>query len=135
MIHTTHNQSYEEVPDWFKRWEDTGLIAWVDKNNDGIINLAPGKVLTAKKPVFAETEDGEFARGEHGQRLVSNANSLNDNPNELYVDRDIMVLANPEIAQLPNWIVGLVVAGGIAAALSTAAGLLLVISSSISMTW
>ena len=67
-------------------------------------------------------------RGEHGQLTVSN--ELADGENELYVDRDIMVLANPEIARLPNWVIGLVAAGGLAAALSTAAGLLLVISTS-----
>ena len=77
-----------------------------------------------RKPVY--TED----RGTFGERLISNADL--DAKNELYVDRDIMVLANPEIAQLPNWVIGLVAAGGLAAALSTAAGLLLVISTSVS---
>ena len=69
--------------------------------------------------------------GSYGQRLVTNENDLS-NPNEVYIDRDIMVLANPEIAKLPNWVIALVAAGALAAALSTAAGLLLVISASIS---
>ncbi|MGC2855537.1 sodium:solute symporter family protein [Novispirillum sp. DQ9] len=102
--------SVEDRPDWMKRWEATGLIKYEDKNGDGRIQYyndasAAGKALAAQ----------------HGWQ-----------GNELTVDRDIMVLANPEIAGLPNWVIALVAAGGIAAALSTAAGLLLVISSSIS---
>ena len=89
---------YEDVPEWFKNWEATGLIKFEDKNSDGAIQYRGPK---------------------------------SDVPNELTIDRDIMVLANPEIAKLPNWIVGLVAAGGLAAALSTAAGLLLVISTAI----
>lgn len=119
MIVTLNNKSYAEAPSWFKNWESTGLVAWVDKNNDGMINYSPGLAFTGK-PVFA---DGIASLG---QRVVTN--DLTDNSNELYVDRDIMVLANPEIANLPAWIVGLVAAGGLAAALSTAAGLLLTIS-------
>ena len=89
---------YENVPEWFKNWEATGLIKFEDRNGDGAIQYRGPK---------------------------------SDVPNELTIDRDIMVLANPEIAKLPNWIVGLVAAGGLAAALSTAAGLLLVISTAI----
>ncbi len=122
LIETVDNKSYTEIPQWFKNWENTGLIAWSDKNNDGKIQYVAGKALDGK-PKY--TED----RGTSGERLVSNAN---DSKNELYVDRDIMVLANPEIANLPNWVIALVAAGGLAAALSTAAGLLLVISTSIS---
>ena len=96
LIETISNKPYHEVPQWFKKWEDTGLISFNDINNDGLIN-------------YVNSED-----------------------NELYVDRDIMVLANPEIANLPNWVIALVAAGGLAAALSTAAGLLLVISASVS---
>ena len=99
------------------------MIAWSDKNNDGKIQYVAGSALDGKKPAFTD------ARGANGERLISNANSAD---NELYVDRDIMVLANPEIANLPNWVIALVAAGGLAAALSTAAGLLLVISTSIS---
>ncbi|WP_242135702.1 sodium:solute symporter family protein [Aestuariivivens marinum] len=97
MIETVSNKPYEGVPDWFKKWETTGLIGFTDKNNDGRIQY----VADVSK-------------------------------NELIVDRDIMVLANPEIAKLPNWVIALVAAGGLAAALSTAAGLLLVISASVS---
>lgn len=97
IINTLSNAPYAEVPSWFKNWENTGLLRFEDKNNDGIIQYV------------AATEQ-----------------------NELIVDRDIIVLANPEIANLPPWVIGLVVAGGLAAALSTAAGLLLVISTSIS---
>jgi len=122
LIETVSEKEYTEIPQWFKNWEDTGLIAWTDKNGDGKIQYVSGDA-TAGKPAYT----GE--RGVHGERLVSNAN---DSGNELYVDRDIMVLANPEIAKLPNWVVALVAAGGLAAALSTAAGLLLVISTSIS---
>jgi len=124
LIEMVSDTEYKEIPAWFKNWENTGLIAWSDKNNDGRIQYVAGAMLKDKKPNF--TED----RGVHGQRIVSNANA--ESANELYVDRDIMVLANPEIARLPNWVIALVAAGGLAAALSTAAGLLLVISTSIS---
>ena len=96
LINTVSNAEYEMVPEWFSKWENTGLITFDDKNNDGIIQYV-----------------GDPAT------------------NELNVNRDIMVLANPEIAELPNWVVALVVAGALAAALSTAAGLLLVISTSV----
>ncbi len=111
------------TPSFFRTFEDIGLIQFTDKNGDGVVQLAAGASIEGK-PRFT----GE--RGLHGERLVSNAPT--ENANEVYVDRDIMVLANPEIANLPGWVIALVAAGGIAAALSTAAGLLLVISSSIS---
>ncbi len=128
LIETVSEKPYTEIPQWFKKWEDTGLIGWVDKNNDGKVNYLNGYAFTKdqdgkNKPVFKQ------GRGKFGQRLILNPNKNN---NELYVDRDIMVLANPEIANLPNWVVALVAAGGLAAALSTAAGLLLVISASVS---
>ena len=97
MIETVSNQPYANVPEWFKKWETTGLITFTDKNGDGRIQY------------LADTTK-----------------------NELVVDNDIMVLANPEIAQLPDWVIALVAAGALAAALSTAAGLLLVISASVS---
>jgi len=122
LIETVSNNEYKEVPGWFKNWENTGLIAWSDKNGDGKIQYIKGSATDGKPKYTGE-------RGEFGERLVSNASVT---ANELYVDRDIMVLANPEIAKLPNWVVALVAAGGLAAALSTAAGLLLVISTSIS---
>ncbi len=105
LLDTVSNQPYEEMPEWFGRWESTELIKFTDLNGDGRIQyVGPAAVDAA----------GEKVR------------------NELEIDRDIMVLANPEIAQLPDWVVALVAAGGLAAALSTAAGLLLVVSSAIS---
>lgn len=107
----TGSLNYAERPEWFQRWEETKLIKWEDKNGDGRIQY-----YNDTNKEFSAKADAEF--GWKG--------------NELTVDRDIMVLANPEIAGLPNWVIALVAAGGIAAALSTAAGLLLVISASIS---
>jgi cation/acetate symporter len=97
MIESLHNKPYEERPEWFRNWERTELIKFIDRDGDGIMRYSEDPAI-----------------------------------NELIVDRDIIVLANPEIARLPSWVVALVAAGGLAAALSTAAGLLLVISSSIS---
>jgi len=102
--------AYEDRPDWFRTWENTGLLDFTDNNGDGLIQY-----YNDANPDFAATAE---ARGWEG--------------NELTVDRDIMVLANPEIANLPNWVIALIAAGGVAAALSTAAGLLLVISSAVS---
>ena len=96
LIETVSNKEYSKMPEWFKNWENTGLIKFEDKNSDGIINY------------------------------------VNSDTNELIINNDIMVLANPEIANLPSWVIALVAAGGLAAALSTAAGLLLVISTAIS---
>jgi len=96
LIETVSNKEYSSMPEWFKNWENTGLIKYTDKNNDGKIN-------------YVKSSD-----------------------NELYINNDIMVLANPEIANLPAWVIALVAAGGLAAALSTAAGLLLVISTAVS---
>ena len=124
IINNVDGLVYADAPGWFAKWEDSGLIAWRDKNNDGIIQYRGGAALTPAKPSFS----GE--RGEAGERLVTNQASASDN--ELYIDRDIIVLAHPEIAQLPNWVIALVAAGGLAAALSTAAGLLLVISTAVS---
>ncbi|VAX31683.1 Acetate permease ActP (cation/acetate symporter) [hydrothermal vent metagenome] len=123
LIDTVNNAEYKTTPSWFKNWENTSLIAWVDKNKDGKIQYSAGKAFNGK-PIFLGI------RGSEGERKISNAPT--DNRNELYIDRDIMVLANPEIANLPGWVIALVAAGGLAAALSTAAGLLLVISTSIS---
>ena len=97
LIDTVSEKNYADMPSWFKKWEDTGLLKFDDKNGDNIIQY-------------------------NGNEMI----------NELTIDRDIMVLANPEIAQLPNWVIALLAAGALAAALSTAAGLLLVISSSVS---
>jgi len=97
LIQTVSNKSYADMPTWFTKWEESKLLKFTDKNNDGRIQYVADK-----------------------------------EKNELIIDNDIMVLANPEIANLPAWVVALVVAGGLAAALSTAAGLLLVIATSIS---
>ena len=104
------NLLYDERPDWFRTWEGTGLLAFEDRNGDGRIQ-------------YYNDQNPEFA---------AEAEALGWNGNELQVDRDIIVLANPEIASLPDWVIALVAAGGIAAALSTAAGLLLVISAAVS---
>ncbi len=129
--------AYSEIPSWFKNWENAGLLAWNDRNGDGKIQYAAGAAFDGKggKPQFDDAD----TRGEMGQRLAVNAkadaefdSAKQPFANEVYVDRDIMVLANPDIAQLPNWVIALVAAGAVAAALSTAAGLLLVISTAIS---
>lgn len=124
FINEVNEASYAETPQWFKNWEELGLIAWRDKNDDGVIQYRAGAPFEGK-PTF----DGD-AREETGARTLTNPTT--DNANEVYVDRDIMVLANPEIAKLPDWVIALVAAGGLAAALSTAAGLLLVISTAVS---
>ena len=116
-------ESENGTPQFFKTFEDIGLIRWIDKNGDGVVNYSAGAA-------FEGAADFKDARGASGERLLTNTPT--SNANEVDVDRDIMVLANPEIAQLPGWVIALVAAGGIAAALSTAAGLLLVISASIS---
>ena len=104
------NLVYEDRPAWFDTWQQTGLVQFEDKNGDGRIQY-----YNDANTGFAET-----------------ARTYGWQGNELSVDRDIMVLANPEIAGLPSWVIALVAAGGIAAALSTAAGLLLVISAAVS---
>ena len=125
FIDSVQNTSYEDSPDWFKNWENIGLISWMDKNQDGKMQYSSGSPFVESRPVFADE------RGSLGQRLLENEANTSSS-NEVYLDRDIIVLANPEIANLPIWVIALVAAGGLAAALSTAAGLLLVISSSIS---
>jgi cation/acetate symporter len=124
VIDTINETPYATMPAWFGNWENSGLIAWQDKNGDGRIQYRAGDALVGGKPDYAQ------GRGAQGERLLNNAPT--ENANEVYIDRDIMVLANPEIARLPNWVIALVAAGGLAAALSTAAGLLLVISTAIS---
>lgn len=135
--------TYEQRPDWMKTWEDTGLIKYNDLNNDGRIQLysdsglgAAELALTAAEAdggdVAAATAAVEKARIAHDAELDGRFAAAGWDGNELDVNADILVLANPEIAQLPPWVIGLIAAGGLAAALSTAAGLLLAISSAIS---
>jgi len=129
LMETVNEESYTEMPEWFGTWEETALLTWVDKDDNGIITYAPGAAIEGL-PDIQRNETGEIMRGEYGEVKVNN--QVTSGANELYVDRDIMVLANPEIANLPAWVAGLVAAGGLAAALSTAAGLLLVISTAVS---
>ncbi len=124
IIERVDGMVYTDAPSWFTKWEDSGLIAWKDKNADGVVQYRGGAAMSPAGPQF--TGD----RGDFGERAVTNEATVNDN--ELYIDRDIIVLAHPEIAELPNWVIALVAAGGLAAALSTAAGLLLVISTAVS---
>ena len=134
----THADGTPNHGNWFKTWEQGGLLAWNDRNGDGKIQYASGAAFDGKggKPTY---DGSTFA--EDGHRLTTNGKGAADAAelakgngiaNEIYVDRDIMVLANPEIANLPNWVIAFIAAGGLAAALSTAAGLLLVIASAIS---
>ncbi len=128
LILEVQGTAYAEAPDWFKSWEDRGLIAWVDKNGDGVMQYEAGGVFAGnnEKPIYAEATE----RAANEPRLTTN--KLSENSNEVYYDRDILVMANPEMANLPMWVIALVMAGCVAAALSTAAGLLLVLSTSIS---
>ena len=112
LIETVSNKEYASMPAWFTNWEKTGLLKFEDKNGDGKIQYYNDK---SKNEEFLAAQEAKGLKG-----------------SELTIDNDIMVLANPEIAQLPNWVIALVAAGALAAALSTAAGLLLVISSSVS---
>jgi len=105
LLATVADRPYADLPEWFRTWEGIGLISFDDKNGDGRVQYV-----------------GPAARDAAGQPIE----------NELVIDQDIMVLANPEIAGLPDWVIGLVAAGALAAALSTAAGLLLVVSSAVS---
>lgn len=123
FVESVNEQSYADTPAWFRNWEDIGLTAWRDKNNDGQLQYRAGSAFDGS-PTFTDE------RGQWGERLL--ANPPTNSANEVYVDRDIIVLANPEIAALPDWVIALVAAGGLAAALSTAAGLLLVISAAVS---
>lgn len=109
LIESVNGKKRQDLPSWVANWEQTGLLGWEDKNGDGVVQYY--------NDVNPEMQQKAALEGWEG--------------NELMVDQDIMVLANPEIAQLPNWVIALMGAGGLAAALSTAAGLLLVISTSV----
>ncbi|MFH0788041.1 MAG: sodium:solute symporter family protein [Pseudomonadota bacterium] len=132
MIHTLHNKDYASAPSWFKNWEKTGLVSWVDKNGDGKMQYGKGLAFEGA-PKFAKDADGKPVLGKLGERVLTNKSvPLEKSKNELRIDNDIIVLASPEIAKLHPFIIALVAAGGLAAALSTAAGLLLVIAASFS---
>jgi cation/acetate symporter len=115
LISTLHNKPIDEVRqiDWVAKWEQTGLLKIVDKNGDGIVQVAKGKAFQEKggKPDF-------------------NAPDMT-NPNEVYLDNDIIVLSTPEVARLAPFVIALLAAGGLAAALSTASGLLIAMSSAV----
>ncbi len=115
LISTLHNKPIDEVRqiDWVAKWEQTGLLKIVDKNGDGIVQIAKGKAFQEKggKPDF-------------------NAPDMT-NPNEVYLDNDIIVLSTPEVARLAPFVIALLAAGGLAAALSTASGLLIAMSSAV----
>ncbi|GAB4250710.1 MAG: cation acetate symporter [Candidatus Methylacidiphilales bacterium] len=112
LLQTVNNTPHADLPPWFHNWEQTGLLTFTDKNGDGRVQYYHE---ASTDPAFLAKAEAAGWKG-----------------NELKIDRDIMVLANPEIARLPDWVVGLVAAGSLAAALSTAAGLLLVISTAVS---
>ncbi|MGC6423674.1 MAG: sodium:solute symporter family protein [Lentimonas sp.] len=140
LIEKLHNTPYGEAPEWFGKFEQTGQMAWVDKNGDGRIQyFGPAKseagtasVFQGAKPSYPAYDAPESQRtGANGERLLANK-ADDSNPNELWFGNDIMVMANPYMAGLPMWVIALLMAGCIAAALSTAAGLLLVLSTSIS---
>ena len=136
MIDSLNGQSAEELPEWFENWERTGLILWLD-DGDGALRYAAGEdnevfrngtlaaaELASLRAAHQQWLDTGGARGGDGRIALRNAGLAGP-------DRDIIVLATPEMAGLANWIIALVAAGGLAAALSTASGLLLVISSSV----
>jgi len=151
LIKKINKIEYQAAPKWFKQFEDTGQIVWVDKNNDGqIFYSGPLKDSDPKgknnnvflkaegqfkaKPVYKDKDRNDLPRGKFGQRMIANEVD-HSNPNELHYGNDIMVMANPYMAGedgLDQWVIALLMAGCIAAALSTAAGLLLVLSTSIS---
>jgi len=150
LMTEVNGSAYKDAPGWLKNWEDNGLIAWADKNGDGKIQYSGNP--SGDKPVFDKEKDWKARNngatppqgmvfkskpvydGDHreasGARSLKNA--LSETDNEFYYEKDILVMANPEMAGLPPWVIALVMAGCVAAALSTAAGLLLVLSTSIS---
>ncbi|MBI5249555.1 MAG: cation acetate symporter [Desulfomonile tiedjei] len=122
LISSVNGKAYNQVSEWFREWEKTGLVVWVDKNGDGIIQFSHGNALEETRRLNAEQDQSVT-------RIPENAPAASKN--ELYVDPDITILMSPEIAGLPGWVLGLLVAGALTAALSTSAGLLLVIGSAL----
>ena len=146
LMTEVNGTAYADAPQWLKNWEDRGLIAWADKNGDGKIQYSgSGPVFESSEQAWQQRSEGTklspdfvfsgkpvYFEGDSddGPRRLKNVLSANDN--EFYYEKDILVMANPEMANLPPWVIALVMAGCVAAALSTAAGLLLVLSTSIS---
>ncbi len=146
LMTEVNGTAYVDAPQWLKNWEDRGLIAWADKNEDGKIQYSgSGPVFESSEKAWQQRSEGTtlspdfvfsgkpvYFEGDSddGPRRLKNVLSANDN--EFYYEKDILVMANPEMANLPPWVIALVMAGCVAAALSTAAGLLLVLSTSIS---
>jgi cation/acetate symporter len=140
MIESLHERSADELPGWFESWRRTGLVMWLD-DGDGRVRYTGG-ARDAENELFRSGKLGavEIAelRADHAIWLSTDGREGADG--RLFMreqglsgpDRDIIVLATPEMAGLASWIIALVAAGGLAAALSTASGLLLVISSSVS---
>ena len=142
MIQSLHEKSEQELPRWFNNWEKTGLIVWLDDGDGRLEYYGPQDPQKfSQNEVFrrGQLAASRFAqiRAEHQQWIDTGGAEGEDGRQvmrELQLagpDRDIIVLATPEMAELANWIIALVAAGGLAAALSTASGLLLVISSSV----
>jgi cation/acetate symporter len=135
-IHTLNGVSSEKLPAWFHSWEKTGLILWLD-DGDGIVRYSGDSTNEIFRSGKLSTNEIEAIKTQHALWLTTNSDS-GINGRQLMIDkglngpdRDIIMLAAPEMAGLSNWIIAFVAAGGLAAALSTASGLLLVISSSI----
>ena len=127
LIAQLNGIQYSEAPDWFARFEDSGQMTFEDKNGDGMIQYTG--------PLAYRTSDGELVIApseEAKQAVLENDSQAMTDPNELVFGADIMVMANPYMSDVPPWAIALLMAGCIAAALSTAAGLLLVLSTSIS---
>lgn len=122
LINSVNGKPYHQVSEWFQEWQKTGLVSWVDRNRDGVIQYS-NEDATNERSVADGARDSSVA-GKPDRELASGRN-------ELYVDPDVTILISPEIAGLPGWVIGLLVAGALTAALSTAAGLLLVIGSAL----
>jgi len=146
LMTEVNGTAYVDAPQWLKNWEDRGLIAWADKNGDGKIQYSgSGPVFESSEQAWQDRSEGTklspdfvfsgkpaYFEGDSGDGPRKLKNVLSANDNEFYYEKDILVMANPEMANLPPWVIALVMAGCVAAALSTAAGLLLVLSTSIS---
>ena len=138
MLDGLHGKTEAELPEWFQTWEQTGLILWMD-DGDGRLSYTGGERIEENE-LFRSGNLGTIQvagiRKNHQKWLAGEDGGIDGRAvlrqaGLVGPDRDIIVLATPEMAGLANWIIALVAAGGLAAALSTASGLLLVISSSV----